>query len=399
MKKTRVAINGFGRIGRAFMKLAYDNPNLQIVAINDLGDPDNLAYLLRFDSVYGRNAFDVQVHSSDEDGTYFLLGGSEKVFVLSEKEPKKLPWKEMDVDVVVESTGFFTKYEDAAEHLKAGAKHVVISAPAKGEENDEQATILMGVNDIKLETCRITSNASCTTNSATPVMSILDDALGIEKALLNTVHAYTASQSIVDGTGKKDYRSGRAGAINIIPASTGAAKATTLAVTSLKNKFDGIALRVPVPAGSIADITFIASRNTTVEEVNDILKKASLDERWRSVFTVVEEPIVSQDIVGNPHASIADLAMTRVADGNLVKVLAWYDNEIGYTNSLVEHVVKAGMCIEAEEEEEKPKKKVTKKKVAKKTIKAKKEEKEDEMEDLKVNEYPEDESEDSEDKE
>lgn len=340
-KKIRVAINGFGRIGRAFMKLAFARGDIDVVAINDLGDPENMAYLLKFDSVYGRNEFDVQVHN-DEKVPYFILGGLQKVQIFSEKEPKKLPWKELDIDVVVESTGFFTDYDDARMHIKAGAKRVVISAPAKGEENDEQGTVLLGVNDDKLKTCTVTSNASCTTNSATPVISILDNTIGIEKALLNTVHAYTATQSIVDGPGKKDFRNGRAAAINIIPASTGAAKATTLAITSLTDKFDGIALRVPVPAGSIVDITFISKRDTTVEEVNDILRQAALQSQWKNLFTVVEEDVVSQDIVGNPHASIADLAMTRVVGGNLVKVLAWYDNEVGYTNSLVEHVVRAG---------------------------------------------------------
>jgi len=343
-KKTRVAINGFGRIGRAFLKLAHNRADIEVVAINDLGDPENMAYLLKFDSVYGRNEFDVQV-TVDEDEAYFILGGLQKVQIFSEKEPKKLPWKELAIDVVVESTGFFTNYDDARDHIKAGAKRVVISAPAKGEENDEQGTVLLGVSDEKLKTCSVTSNASCTTNSATPVISILENTLGIEKALLNTVHAYTATQAIADGPGKKDFRNGRAAAVNIIPASTGAAKATTLAVTSLKDKFDGIALRVPVPAGSIVDITFISKRDTTVEEVNDILLKASLEDNWKGIFTVVEEQVVSQDIVGNPHASIADLALTRVVGGNLVKVLAWYDNEIGYTNSLVEHVSRAGKLI------------------------------------------------------
>ncbi len=343
-QKIRVAINGFGRIGRAFLKLSFTRKDIEVVAINDLGDPENMAYLLKFDSVYGRNEFDVHLHA-ENDEPFFILGGLQKVMIFSEKEPKNLPWKELDVDVVVESTGFFTDFKEASAHIKAGAKRVVISAPAKGEENDEQGTILLGVNEEKFQTCMITSNASCTTNSATPVIKILEETIGIEKALLNTVHAYTATQSIVDGPGKKDFRNGRAAAINIIPASTGAAKATTLAVTSLTDKFDGIALRVPVPAGSIADITFIAKRDTSIEEVNDILRKASMQDRWKNIFTVVEEDIVSQDIVGNPHASIADLALTRVVGGNLVKVLAWYDNEIGYTNSLVEHVVRAGKFL------------------------------------------------------
>lgn len=347
-KKIRVAINGFGRIGRAFLKLSFTRNDIEVVAVNDLTDPENMAYLLKFDSVYGRNEFDVHLHTEGEQA-FFILDGVQKVFLFSEKEPKKLPWKEMDVDVVVESTGFFTNFEDAQDHIKAGAKRVVISAPAKGEENDEQGTILLGVNDEALKTCKITSNASCTTNSVSPVLAILDEAIGVEKAILNTIHAYTATQSIVDGPGKKDFRNGRAAALNIIPASTGAAQATALALPSLTDKFDGISLRVPVPAGSIADVTFIAKRGTTVEEVNDILKKASLDDRWRGLFTVVEEDVVSQDIVGNPHASIADLALTRVVGGNLVKVLAWYDNEVGYTNSLVEHVVRTAQFIEQKE--------------------------------------------------
>jgi len=394
MKKTRVAINGFGRIGRAFLKLAYDHDTLEVVAINDLGDPENMAYLLRFDSVYGRNPFDVQVQEDEKRGQCFLLGGSQRVSLLSEKEPKKLPWKELDIDVVIEATGFFTHYDDAKDHLKAGAKRVIISAPAKGEENDEQGTVLLGVNDAKLKTCSITSNASCTTNSATPLITILEESLGVEKALLNTVHAYTATQSIVDGAGKGDFRKGRAAALNIIPTSTGAAKATTLAVTSLTDKFDGIALRVPVPAGSIADVTFIASTDTSVEEVNEILRQASMSDRWKGIFTVVTEPVVSQDIVGNPHASIADLSMTRVVGGNLVKVLAWYDNEIGYTSSLVEHAQRVGLLLndidamvehdgeednddeDEDEDEEEPKDKdvkVTKKKRKKKTTKEKEE--------------------------
>jgi glyceraldehyde 3-phosphate dehydrogenase len=351
-QKIRVAINGFGRIGRAFLKLSFTRTDIEVVAINDLGDPENMAYLLKFDSVYGRNEFDVHLHT-DKDHPFFILGGLQKVMIFSEKDPKNLPWKELNIDIVVESTGFFTDFEDARVHIKAGAKRVVISAPAKGKENEEQGTILLGVNEEKLKTCMVTSNASCTTNSATPVISILDETIGIEKALLNTVHAYTATQSIVDGPGKKDFRNGRAAAINIIPASTGAAKATTLAVTSLKDKFDGISLRVPVPAGSIADITFIAKRGTSVEEVNDILRKASMEDRWKGIFTVVEEDVVSQDIVGNPFASIADLALTRVVGGNLVKVLAWYDNEIGYTNSLVEHVARAGKFLPQEKKKAK----------------------------------------------
>lgn len=344
-KKVRVAINGFGRIGRAFFKLAEHRPEIEVVAINDLGDPENLAYLLKYDSVYGRFDIDVKIETIGKMN-YMVMGNGDRVALYSQKDPKKLPWGKMDVDVVVESTGVFRKYEDARQHIKAGAKKVVISAPAKSDPKAGEATVLVGVNDEKLKTCQVSSNASCTTNAGSPVVSILDEELGVEKALLNTVHGYTATQAIVDSPSSKDFRKGRAAAINIIPSSTGAAIATSLAIPSLKDKFDGIALRVPVPVGSIADITFIAKRNTTVEEVNDILKKASKEDRWKGIFAVTEEEVVSQDIVGNQYASMADLKMTRVVGGNLVKVLAWYDNEIGYTNTLVEHVLRTGQSVE-----------------------------------------------------
>ncbi|MCB9806116.1 type I glyceraldehyde-3-phosphate dehydrogenase [Candidatus Nomurabacteria bacterium] len=340
MSKIRVAINGFGRIGRAFFKLAQQREEIEIVAINDLGDIDNLAYLLKYDSVYGRSGFEVEV----KDGN--IIAGGHLVRVVQEKDPSKLPWGEMKIDVVVESTGFFTKFADARAHVMAGAKRVVISAPAKDDPSGEsEGTILMGVNEDKFATCVVSSNASCTTNAGSPVMTILSEGLGIKKAVLNTVHAYTASQSLVDGPAKKDLRSGRAAALNIIPATTGAAIATTKVLPSLEGKFDGISLRVPVPVGSIADITFISKKKTTVEKVNEILKKAATEDRWKGIFAVTDEPIVSQDIVGNTHASIADLSFTKVVDGDLVKVLAWYDNEIGYTNSLVEHVIKTGSVV------------------------------------------------------
>jgi len=336
--KIRVAINGFGRIGRAFFKLAHQHKNeLEIVAINDLGDIENLAYLLKYDSVYGRSPFEVGV----SDGKIIVDG--EEIEVLAEKDPKKLPWKKMKIDVVVESTGFFTKYEDARGHIKAGARKVVISAPAKSDPKDEtEATVLMGINDDKLSKCEISSNASCTTNSGSPLMAILDEAIGIEKAVLNTVHGYTATQSLVDSPSTKDFRKGRAAAQNIIPSTTGAAIATTKALPQLEGKFDGIALRVPVIVGSIADITFVAKRKTSVEEVNDILRKAAKETRWLGTFATIEDPVVSQDIVGNTHAAIADLSFTKVVDGDLVKVLSWYDNEIGYTSALVRHVIKTG---------------------------------------------------------
>ncbi len=332
---TKIAINGLGRIGRAFFRTAWGNPELEIVGVNDLGPLDNLAYLLKFDTVYGRAHFSVE---HDEQN---LIIDGKKIRFTSEKEPSALPWKDLGVDIVVESTGVFNDYEKVQAHLVAGAKHVVISAPAKGDEGSAGATILMGINDEKFGSTKVTSNASCTTNSASPVIAILDAKLGIEAALLNTTHAYTATQLIVDGISKKDWRGGRAGAQNIIPSSTGAAVAVTKAYKALDGKFDGISLRVPVPVGSIADITFIAKRDTSKDEVNEILRSAAMESKWQGIFRASDEEIVSSDIVGDTHASIADLPMTRVVGGKLVKVLAWYDNEYGYTGSLVRHVLAA----------------------------------------------------------
>jgi len=330
-----VAINGFGRIGRTFFRMAHNNPHFNVVAINDLGDIDTLAYLLQFDSVYGRSEFSV----STKDNT--LLVNDTEIKFLQEKDPEKLPWGAMDVDIVLESTGFFTTYELAKKHLTGGAKRVVLSAPVKGNPEEagvSGATVLMGVNDEQLQTCQISSNASCTTNATSPVIGILKESIGIEKAVLNTVHAYTSSQSLVDGPGKKDLRSGRAAALNIIPSTTGAAQATTLVHTELAGNFDGMAMRVPVPVGSIVDVTFIASRDTTVEEVNNALVEAAKSDRWARIFTATDEPLVSTDIIGARFGSIADLSFTRVVGGNLVKVLAWYDNETSYTHTLLTHV-------------------------------------------------------------
>lgn len=345
MKKLKVAINGFGRIGRAFLKIAKNRPEIEIVGINDLGDIENIAYLLKYDTAYGKSDFEVKT-KKDGDKSFLVIGGTEVRF-LSEKDPTKLPWKDLEVDIVVESTGLFTSYDKAKVHLGAGAKRVVVSAPIKGEPvpGVTGATVLMGINEKELETCQISSNASCTTNAGSPVIQILHEIIGIEKAMLNTVHAYTASQRIVDSPNAKDWREGRAGAQNIIPSTTGAAIAVTQVVKDLKGKFDGISMRVPVVTGSVADITFLAKRNTTAEEVNDILRKAAKEKRWQGVFTATDEEIVSSDIVGEPHASIADLKFTRVVDGNLVKVLAWYDNEMGYTHTLVDHVIKSGQYL------------------------------------------------------
>ncbi len=335
----RVAINGAGRIGRAFLKLAQNYPQLEIVAMNDLGDIENIAYLLKYDTAYGVTGYEVRV---GEGKTAIIYNGKEIKF-LSEKEPAGLPWKDLNVDVVIESTGAFTKFEEAKAHIEAGAKRVIITAPAKDAPIDEtQATILMGINEDKLSTCQISSNASCTTNAAAPLIQILHEKLGIEKAILNTVHGYTASQAIVDGPNKKDFKEGRAAAQNIVPTSTGAAKAVTKAVPDLEGKFDGLAMRVPIIAGSIADVTFVSKRETSVEEVNQILKEAAGGVRWQGIFTVTSDPIVSSDIIGSLYGSIADLGLTRVIGGNLVKVCAWYDNEMGYTSTLLKHVLKIG---------------------------------------------------------
>lgn len=331
---TKVAINGFGRIGRTFFKMAFGNPNFEIVAINDLGQLENLAYLIKYDTAYGRSGFEVEVKDD-----VLVVNGKEIKFTQI-KDPTALPWKELDIDIALEATGVFASYEKAKMHLEAGAKKVVISAPVKDEAEAagvSGATILMGVNDDTLETCDITSNASCTTNATSPLVAILKETIGIEKALLNTVHAYTSTQAIVDGPAK-DFRKGRAAAQNIIPTSTGAAVATTKVHTELDGKFDGIAMRVPVPVGSIVDVTFVASKDTTVEEVNKALVDAAASDKWKHLFAVTDEPIVSSDIIGARFASIADISFTRVVGGNLVKVLAWYDNETSYTHTLVEHV-------------------------------------------------------------
>jgi len=341
-KKIRVAINGFGRIGRAFLKVAKDNKEIDIVAVNDLGDVKNMAYLLKYDTVYKTSPFEVKVKEGAEQA--LIVDGKEVKFI-SQKDPTLLPWKQLDIDVVVESTGLFASFDKAKVHLDTGAKRVVITAPAKGDGATPGVTVLMGVNEDALKTCPISSNASCTTNAGSPLLAILDEAIGIEKAVLNTVHGYTASQGIVDGPNKKDFREGRAAAQNIVPSSTGAAIATTKALTQFEGKFDGISIRVPVVAGSVVDITFIAKRNTTVEEVNNALKAAAKSARWKGIFDATEEELVSSDILGNPHASIADLKFTRVIGGNLVKVLGWYDNEMGYTHTLVDHVIKAGRLV------------------------------------------------------
>ena len=344
-KKIRVAINGCGRIGRAFLKLAINKDNIEIVAVNDLGSIENIAYLLKYDSAYGISKLEIKTKDN------FLIVNKNEIKYLNERDPKELPWKDLNIDVVVEATGVFTTYEKSQSHIDAGAKRVVITAPVKESPSSEKSkiegrTILMGVNDDDLNLCKISSNASCTTNAGSPVLEILRNTVGIEKAMLNTVHGYTATQKIVDGPNEKDFRKGRAGAQNIIPSTTGAAIATTKAIKELEGKFDGISMRVPVIAGSLLDITFIAKRDTSVEEINNILKEASGDSHWEGIFTTTKDPVVSSDIVGLNYAGMVDLQFTRVIGGNLVKVLVWYDNEMGYTNTLIKHIEKAGSLID-----------------------------------------------------
>ena len=323
----KLAINGFGRIGRNAFKIAFERRDVKIVAINDLTDTKTLAHLLKHDSSYG--TYDRDVKFDDEN----LIIDSEKIRVFSEKEPRNLPWGEFQVDVVIESTGFFTDPKKAADHLEAGARKVVISAPAKGEG---AKTIVIGVNeDIVTADDKILSNASCTTNCIAPVMKVLEDNFGIEKALMTTVHSYTASQRILDAPAK-DLREARAAAENIVPTSTGASKAAALTIPSLKGKFDGLSVRVPTPVVSLADITAVLKRDTTIEELQTVFKKAAKEPFYEGILGVSEEPLVSIDYRGNSHSSIVDLPLINVVAGNLVKIVAWYDNEWGYSNRLVE---------------------------------------------------------------
>ncbi len=341
MKKARIAINGFGRIGRLFFRSAFGAPDFEIVAVNDLGDLENFVYLLKYDTVYGRYAKNVGAKNGN-----LVVDGSEIKF-LQIKDPAQLPWKDLKVDIAVESTGLFESYEKAKAHLDAGAKRVVLTAPAKDDDGALGRTVLMGANDDDLKTCAITSNGSCTTNSVSPVIEILSENPGILKATLSTIHAYTATQNLVDGPvrGGKDYRRGRAAAQNITPSTTGAAIAVTRVTPSLKGKFDGVALRVPTATGSVSDITFLAKRKTSAEEINDILCKAAASPRWQGILKVSEDQLVSSDIVGEPYGAIVDLGFTKVIDGDLVKVLSWYDNEAGYVATLIKHVQEVAKLI------------------------------------------------------
>ena len=325
---TRVAINGLGRIGRAILKLVVDEPSLELVAVNDLVDVENLAYLLRYDTVYGRYAKPVLIEGGD------LIVAGRKLQTLRSRDPLDLPWKEMDVELVFECTGAFTRRKDLEKHVHAGARTVLLSAPSKGGEVE---TVVHGANAPGVSSA-IISCASCTTNCITPIVEVVGRRIGFEKAVMTTVHAYTASQSIVDGP-SKSLRRGRAAAANLVPATTGAALATTRALPEYAGRFDGIAIRAPIAVGSIADITFVTSRRTTVDEVNGILTEESRTERYAGVLGVSHDPLVSSDVIGDPRASIVDLELTKVIDGDLVKVMSWYDNEWGYANQMLHEAV------------------------------------------------------------
>lgn len=330
----RVAINGFGRIGRSAFKIAFDNhrSQVEVVAVNDLGDPKTLAHLLKYDSSYGRWG-EHEIIADDQD----IKVDGHSVRVLSEKEPANLPWKDLAVDVVIESTGKFVDKVGAGQHIKAGAKRVIISAPSKGE--DPAPTYILGVNQYHGDV-EIINNASCTTNCISPMMAVLQGKFGVERALMTTVHAYTQDQNLQDGP-HKDLRRARAAGHNIVPTSTGAALATTEALPELKGKFDGVAIRVPVITGSISDITAVLKRIATVEEINEAFKKAAADPRYKGILAVTEEPLVSSDIIGSSYSVIVDLGLTK-ATGNLVKVFGWYDNEWGYSHRLIEQVINVG---------------------------------------------------------
>lgn len=328
MKMKRIAINGFGRIGRAAFKIALEKKGLEIVAVNDLTSADVLVHLLRYDTAYGHYRKKVQVQEG------MLIVDGKEFPVLSEPDPKKLPWKKYQVDVVLECTGRFTDRIRAGEHIEAGATKVILSAPSKGEDASVP-TFLMSVNDKTYTNEAVLSNASCTTNSLAPVAQVLQDAFGIEKALMTTIHSYTADQNIQDGP-HKDLRRARAAAQNIVPTTTGAALAVTQVMPELHGVFDGIAVRVPTLVVSLSDCTFLLKRSVTKEEINQALKNAAESVQYQGVLSVTDEPLVSSDFIGSPYSSIVDLSMTKVVGGNLVKVIAWYDNEWGYANRLVE---------------------------------------------------------------
>lgn len=333
MASVRVAINGFGRIGRSAFKIAWERSDVEIVAINDLTDTKTLAYLLKHDSNYGTYGHEV---THDENSIYV---DGRAVRVLAERDPAALPWGELGVDVVIESTGLFTDKENASKHIQAGAKRVVISGPTKSEGVD---MIVLGANDDKVEnSTEIISNASCTTNSLGAVMAILDAEFGVQKSMLTTIHSYTATQRLQDAPAK-DLREGRNAAENIVPSTTGAAIAVTKTLPQLAGKFDGLSIRVPTPVVSISDVTVLLEKDATVEEINDVFRKAAQADYYRGILTVTEEELVSSDFIGDSHSGIVDLPLTKVVGGNLAKIMVWYDNEWGYSNRLVELVADVG---------------------------------------------------------
>ena len=339
--KTRVAINGFGRIGRNAFKVAFERSDIEIVAINDLTDTKTLAHLLKHDSNYGTYHKDV----SFDDKSIIVEG--KHVVVLSETDPAKLPWGEHKVDVVIESTGFFVDPAKAKAHIDAGARKVVLSAPAKGEG---ATTIVLGVNEDKLpEAGGIISNASCTTNCITPVAAVIENSFGIEKAMMTTVHSYTASQRLQDAPAK-DLREARNAAENIVPTTTGASIAAGLAMPALQGIFGGMSIRVPTPVVSLSDFVIITKRAVSVEEVNEAFKAAAKEPYYQGILDVSEEPLVSSDYIGNSHSAIVDLKLTAVVGGNMLKVVAWYDNEWGYSNRLVEVVADTGSLLHKNED-------------------------------------------------
>ena len=320
----RIAINGLGRIGRAALKVVEEAGGAEVVAVNDLVPPDNLAYLLRYDTVYGR------WHKAVTAAGGSLVIEGRTVPVLARRDPAELPWRDLGVELVLECTGAFRREEDLKKHLAAGARLVILSAPARTET---VATVVHGVNRAPAGE-QVISCASCTTNCITPVAEVLDRRFGVRQAIMTTVHAYTSSQQLIDGP-SKDFRRGRAGAANMLPASTGAALATTKALPGLAGRFDGVAVRVPIPVGSIADVVAVTARPVTRDEVNDAFREEAASDRYRGILGVAEDPLVSSDIIGDPRASVVDAAMTKVVDGTLVKVMSWYDNEWGFTCQLI----------------------------------------------------------------
>ena len=319
-----VAINGLGRIGRAALKILLDADGLDLVAVNDIADADNLAYLIRYDTVYGRYHREITVAAGA------LVIDGRRIPVFAERDPANLRWDELGVDLVLECTGMFRTADDLAKHVQAGASYVILSAPTSSET---VPTVVHGVNDPQGKP-RIVSCASCTTNCIAPVIEVAQRRLGVERAVMTTVHAYTAGQQLVDGP-SRNFRRGRAGAANLVPTSTGAARATTRAVPELAGRFDGIAVRAPIPVGSVADIVFDSSRPTTIEEVNEIFRQEAETARYEGILGVSEDPLVSADIVGDARAAVVDLELTMVVDGTLVKVMAWYDNEWGFTHQMI----------------------------------------------------------------